>query len=43
MPSVIDQGKLLDSVEYNIEQMAFHMNEAVKELDIATWFVSSRR
>jgi len=33
---VIDQGTLLDSVEYNIEQTAVHMNEAVKELDIAT-------
>ncbi|KAI0305601.1 t-SNARE [Multifurca ochricompacta] len=33
---VIDQGTLLDSVEYNIEQTATHMNEAVKELVIAT-------
>jgi len=33
---VIDQGTLLDSVEYNIEQTAVHMNEAVKELEIAT-------
>jgi syntaxin 16 len=39
---VIDQGTLLDSVEYNIEQTAVHMNEAVKELDVATRFVSSR-
>jgi syntaxin 16 len=39
---VIDQGTLLDSVEYNIEQTAVHMNEAVNELDIATRFVSSR-
>ncbi|KAH9998525.1 t-SNARE, partial [Russula compacta] len=33
---VIDQGTLLDSVEYNIEQTAAHMNEAVVELEIAT-------
>ncbi|KAI0277629.1 t-SNARE [Russula aff. rugulosa BPL654] len=33
---VIDQGTLLDSVEYNIEQTAVHMSESVKELDIAT-------
>jgi len=33
---VIDQGTLLDSVEYNIEQTGVHMSEAVKELDIAT-------
>lgn len=39
---VIDQGTLLDSVEYNIEQTAVHMSESVKELDIATRFVSSR-
>lgn len=39
---VIDQGTLLDSVEYNIEQTAVHMKEAVKELDIATRFVPSR-
>jgi hypothetical protein len=39
---VIDQGTLLDSVEYNIEQTAVHMNEAVKELQIATRFVPSR-
>ena len=32
---VIDQGTLLDSVEYNIEQTSVHMGEAVKELDIA--------
>ena len=36
---VIDQGTLLDSVEYNIEQTAVHMNESVKELDIATRLV----
>ncbi len=39
---VIDQGTLLDSVEYNIEQTAVHMNESVKELQIATRFVPSR-
>jgi syntaxin 16 len=39
---VIDQGTLLDSVEYNIEQTAVHMNESVKELDMATRFVHSR-
>ncbi|KAI9459083.1 t-SNARE [Russula earlei] len=35
---VIDQGTLLDSVEYNIEQTAAHTNEAVKELEIATQY-----
>jgi syntaxin 16 len=39
---VIDQGTLLDSVEYNIEQTAVHMNDAVRELEIATRFVPSR-
>ena len=33
---VIDQGTLLDSVEYNIEQTAVQMDEAVKELNMAT-------
>ncbi|KAL6310328.1 t-SNARE [Sparassis latifolia] len=33
---VIDQGTLLDSVEYNIEQTAAQMEEAVKELTVAT-------
>ena len=33
---VIDQGTLLDSVEYNIEQTAVQMEEAVRELDTAT-------
>lgn len=33
---VIDQGTLLDSVEYNIEQTAAHVQEAVKELNVAT-------
>ena len=32
---VIDQGTLLDSVEYNIEQTAVHMEDAVKELNTA--------
>ncbi|KAH8107939.1 t-SNARE [Cristinia sonorae] len=33
---VIDQGTLLDSVEYNIEQTAVQMSDAVRELDMAT-------
>jgi len=33
---VIDQGTLLDSVEYNIEQTSVQIAEAVKELDVAT-------
>ncbi|KAA1472899.1 t-SNARE [Dentipellis sp. KUC8613] len=33
---VIDQGTLLDSVEYNIEQTAVQVGEAVRELDVAT-------
>ncbi|PIL34155.1 transporter [Ganoderma sinense ZZ0214-1] len=33
---VIDQGTLLDSVEYNIEQTAVQMEDAVRELDTAT-------
>lgn len=33
---VIDQGTLLDSVEYNIEQTSVQMSEAVKELTDAT-------
>lgn len=37
---VIDQGTLLDSVEYNIEQTSVHVAEAVKELDVATRFVA---
>lgn len=36
---VIDQGTILDSVEYNIQQTAIHMEDAVKELDIATRYV----
>lgn len=38
---VIDQGTLLDSVEYNIEQTAVEMQEAVTELKIAEGYVSS--
>ncbi|KAG9009619.1 hypothetical protein FRB94_011882 [Tulasnella sp. JGI-2019a] len=33
---VIDQGTILDSVEYNIEQTTVHVQEAVKELQVAT-------
>ncbi|KAF9222531.1 t-SNARE [Gyrodon lividus] len=33
---VIDQGTLLDSVEYNIEQTSVQVAEAVKELNVAT-------
>ncbi|EGN99770.1 hypothetical protein SERLA73DRAFT_52726 [Serpula lacrymans var. lacrymans S7.3] len=33
---VIDQGTLLDSVEYNVEQTSVQVAEAVKELDVAT-------
>ncbi|KAN0090881.1 t-SNARE [Tylopilus felleus] len=33
---VIDQGTLLDSIEYNIEQTSVHVAEAVKELNVAT-------
>ena len=41
---VIDQGTLLDSVEYNIEQTAVHMEDAVKDLTVATGYaVSSPR
>jgi len=32
---VISQGSLLDSIEYNIEQTAVNMEEAVRELDVA--------
>lgn len=38
---VIDQGTLLDSIEYNVEQTAVHVQEAVKELKIATSSVLS--
>jgi len=37
---VIDQGTLLDSIEYNIEQTSVQVSEAVKELDIATRYAS---
>jgi syntaxin 16 len=37
---VIDQGTLLDSVEYNIEQTAVQMEDAVTELKVATGWVS---
>jgi syntaxin 16 len=33
---VIDQGTLLDSVEYNIERTAVDLEESVKELKVAT-------
>lgn len=33
---VIDQGTLLDSVEYNIEQTSVLMEDAVKDLNVAT-------
>ena len=36
---VIDQGTLLDSVEYNIEQTSVHVAEAVTELKIAARYV----
>jgi syntaxin 16 len=36
---VIDQGTLLDSVEYNIEQTAVQVQEAVQELNVATRWV----
>ncbi|KAK7057175.1 syntaxin-like t-snare protein tlg2 [Favolaschia claudopus] len=35
---VIDQGTLLDSVEYNIEQTAFQVQDAVQELKVATGY-----
>ena len=38
---VIDQGTLLDSIEYNIEQTDVHMSEAVTELKIASQCVIS--
>jgi syntaxin 16 len=37
---VIDQGTLLDSVEYNIEQTAAHVQEAVRELKVAMRWVT---
>ncbi|KAK0212668.1 t-SNARE [Desarmillaria ectypa] len=38
---VIDQGTILDSVEYNIEQTAAHVSEAVQELNTATRYQKS--
>ncbi|KAG8934784.1 hypothetical protein FRC02_009231 [Tulasnella sp. 418] len=35
---VIDQGTILDSVEYNIEQTGRQMQQAVKELEVATTY-----
>jgi len=36
---VIDQGTLLDSVEWNIEQVSVRVEEGVEELKIATRWV----
>jgi len=36
---VIDQGTLLDSVEFNIEQTAVHMEDSMKELITATRYI----
>jgi syntaxin 16 len=33
---VIDQGTMLDRIDYNIEKVSEEMREAVKELDVAT-------
>jgi t-SNARE complex subunit (syntaxin) len=33
---VIDQGTLLDRIDYNVEQMATEMEKAVGELNVAT-------
>ena len=38
---VIDQGTLLDSIEYNVEQTAVYMNDAVQDLKVATRYVGS--
>ncbi|KAF9244909.1 t-SNARE [Melanogaster broomeanus] len=38
---VIDQGTLLDSIEYNIEQTSVRVTEAVKELNVATRYQSN--
>ncbi|KAK0226094.1 t-SNARE [Armillaria fumosa] len=38
---VIDQGTILDSVEYNIEQTDAHVSEAVQELNTATRYQKS--
>lgn len=39
---VISQGSLLDSIEYNIDQTAVNMEEAVRDLDVAEKYVSSK-
>lgn len=36
---VIDQGTLLDRIDYNVEQMATEMEKAVGELNVATKYV----
>jgi syntaxin 16 len=36
---VIDQGTLLDRIDYNVETMANEMETAVKELTTATKYV----
>lgn len=38
---VIDQGTILDSIEYNVEQTSKEVAEAVKELHIATQYQRS--
>jgi hypothetical protein len=40
---VIEQGTILDSVEWNIERTADAMEGAVKELKIAQGYVPARR
>lgn len=35
---VIDQGTLLDRVDYNVEQMAVHTQGAVEELKNAAYY-----
>lgn len=37
---VIDQGTLLDRIDYNVEQMATEMEKAVGELRVATKYVA---
>lgn len=36
---VISQGSLLDSIEYNIDQTAVNMEEAVRDLNVAEKYV----
>lgn len=38
---VIDQGTLMDSIEYNVEQTVVHVQEAAKELKVATTYQKS--